>query len=254
MRPGPPRRYATASPPNLNPRQPEEPEATSSPLDIASALRPLVAQNDAAEKDKLDRIEAAMRRLPPLPPALAPDAPPSIAAAKPLAMTPLEGPDIGETNPNDTRDYYARLRRPEGTIGNDNAVNPISGAGGPFQFLPSTWRDIMKSNPELGLTMEGFRDAKNNMPMHMAAIKAYTDRSRKALEFLGRAPTMGELYAAHLFGQQGGANFLKSLDKSVGEVIPGSWIDANPWIRSLGYAGKPGRELLKYFEKMMGAK
>lgn len=265
LQPGRPRRYEPIRP-LTPPETPQREPAGGSPLDIAGAIKSLDEVLDPKERrdDPLARIEEAIRRIPGLPPGRREGREPNgtilnygtSAAGIPQqrrAMTPLEGPDTGADNPNAATlpaDYYGRLRGPEGTVGDDNAVNSTTGASGPYQFLPSTWRDIMKTNPELGLTMDGFRDARNNMKMHDAAIRAYTDRSMQALKFLGRMPTPGELYATHLFGQQGGADFLRGIEGNVD--LPHSWVSANPWLKP--YVGKPSRELLKRFEAMMGAK
>lgn len=255
----PPRRYAPLRAATLPP-----PTVRDDSNPVADALSGLAElQPDKKKDDPLARIEALMRRMPgALPPPddderLPDGSLPSYGPPAPTrrrAFTPLEGPDTGEENPNALvgagDEYYAKLRGPEGTMSNYDAVNPTSGAGGPFQFLPSTWADLMKTNPELGLTLQGFRNPSQFKGQHDAAIRAYTDRSMKELlPYLGRAPTMGELYALHIFGQGGGMKFLRGLDKNVAELVPDSWIAANPWMRS--YAAGPGRALLKRFESMM---
>lgn len=248
-----------AKPPSTLEREPE-----SSPNDIAAGIRSLtdVAQQASRGPDPLAKIEAAIRRLPQLPAGIREERLPdgtimNLAPTTKMqrrAMTPLEGPDTGEINPNADPmldpSFYAALRGPEGTTSNYDAVNPTTGASGPYQFLRSTWEDLMHSNPDLGLTLAGFNNPSKNQEQHERAIRAYTKRSLEKLQpYLGRTPTPGELYAAHIFGQQGGLNFLKAPDAHVADIIPDSWIAANPWMRS--YAKKPGRELLKRFEDMM---
>lgn len=235
-----PRRALPAAPSAPPPVTADEPAPTSSPMDIAAAIRALgsVVEDDGA----LDRIEAAIRKLP--------------SAPTPSGHIETRLPDgtiMNYAAPTKfDQSFFARLRGPEGTLSNYDAVNPVTGAGGPYQFLPSTWRDLMASHPELGLTLAGFNNPSENQEQHEKAIRAYTDRSIKALSFLGRQPTAGELYALHLFGQAGGSNFLKALDSNVADVIPSSFVDANPWLRQ--YTKGPGRALLQRFEDMMRSK
>lgn len=181
------------------------------------------------------------------------DLEPSKTAVRRPAMTPLEGPDTGEPNPNiDTAgpNYYAALKGPE-SGGNYNARNKITDAAGPYQFLPSTWQGYMRDRPELKLTMEGFYKPSEHPEQHEAAIHAYTADSMKAITpILGRLPTPGELYSMHLLGQGGGANLLKNLDKKTSEVIPDAVFRSNPWMKE--YADRSGHALINRFEKMMG--
>lgn len=167
------------------------------------------------------------------------------------AMTPTEGPDTGESNPNmlaanAPQGYFARLRKPESS-NNPYATNPITKAAGLYQFLPSTWSDIRKKAPWLGLTADGIYDTRQQE----TAVQYYTDRSLNLLtKSLGRRPTMGELYALHHFGHAGGLHLVENLDKPVAATISPAAIAANPWIKP--FARKPGRELLKQLEVMMG--
>lgn len=237
--------------------EPQEGEKEARPLDIAGALRPLQAQQEASERGRMDKLEAAIRGIPAAPPPYEKkDAGRPVLTTSP-AMNPTEGPDTGADNPNaagldDT--YYGRLRGPEGTLANYDAVNPTTGASGPYQFLRSTWQDLMRSNPELGLTMAGFMNPSANKGQHEAAIRAYSDRSLQAARAqLGRIPTAGEMYAMHLLGQGGGLGLLNSLDRNVSDIIPSYVIDANSALLR-PFASKSGRELLKHFEKIMGSK
>lgn len=171
---------------------------------------------------------------------------------RPPRFTPTEGPDTGETNPNAygagaPAGYYRNLRRSEATD-NPNATNPITKAAGLYQFMPDTWADIMKKAPHLGLTRDGIYDP----AQQDTAVRYYTDRSLSLLtKELGRAPTMGELYALHHFGHQGGMNLIQNLDRTARHTVASpAVVKANPWIKS--YANKPGRALLKQLGTMMG--
>jgi hypothetical protein len=186
--------------------------------------------------------------------------PPSAVPSMPYrtrTMTPMEGPDTGAVNPNADgagigSGYFANLRKPEGTTENADAVNPKTGASGPFQFLRGTWADIMKNAPHLGLTWEGFSKPSKNMPQHENAIRHFTaqNASRFENEF-GRKPTQAELYSMHLLGGSGGTKLLKNLDLPVSKVVGSDVIRDNPWMKS--FANKSGHWLMRHFDKMLGA-
>lgn len=122
-------------------------------------------------------------------------------------------------------DYLLRTATRESSL-NATAKNPSSSARGLFQFIDSTWLETMKEEgPKLGLadvaaditkTASGrytvadpvrrteilaMRDDPQTSAL-MAA--AFTRRNAQTFEAaLGRAPTDGELYAAHFMGAQG---------------------------------------------------
>lgn len=171
---------------------------------------------------------------------------------RPRAMTPMEGPDTGDINPNAIgagapQGYYAHLRGPEGTTKNFNAVNPTSGAAGPFQFLRSTWDDLSKRMPYLGLTPEGFNNPSQYPEQHDAAIRAYTDQSINAFQKqFQRQPTMGELYSMHLLGQNGGMNVLSNPNTRLGDLVTPNVIQSNPWMQQ--YVDRPASDFVAHLQ------
>lgn len=163
----------------------------------------------------------------------------------PRVYSPLDAPDTGEV---DTRDlpegYFARNRQFE-SGGNSRARNPITGASGNYQFLPSTWRGLMKEAPHLGLTEDGIFDDKQQD----AAMKYYTGKSASILRpLLGRAPTGGELYLAHLLGHAGGPAVIRGADRPLSETIDPRAIAANPWLKN--YA--TGQDLITALNRRFG--
>lgn len=213
---------------------------------------------DTAVADAIARADARLRGLPQLPDTAANDQgkwlSPASSKMYGRAMTPLEGPDTGEINPNADaagEGYYARLRKPEGTEKNYDARNPTTDAAGPYQFMKGTWQSYMNSRPELGLTMEGYYKPSEHKDQHEAAIHAYTGDSMKRLvPHLGRLPTPGELYALHLLGHEGGMKLLKNLGSKTSEVIPQAVFGSNPWMHE--FEDRNGYRLVGQFEKMMG--
>ncbi|WP_277819425.1 transglycosylase SLT domain-containing protein [Teichococcus vastitatis] len=95
--------------------------------------------------------------------------------------------------------YLAQLRQRESS-GNPNAVNSRSGATGTYQFLRSTWADLMRRRPELGLTPDGMTDP----TQQERAVAAFTEENNSVLQNrLGRTPTAADSAGAHRLGATG---------------------------------------------------
>src|SRR5690606_10488056 len=72
--------------------------------------------------------------------------------------------------------YLANTRRRE-SGGNDTAQNPNSSARGRYQFIDSTWADLMQRHPELGLTPDG----RDDPAQQERAIRVFTQENARAL-------------------------------------------------------------------------
>lgn len=122
-------------------------------------------------------------------------------------------------------DYLLRTATRESSL-DATAQNPSSSARGLFQFIDSTWLETMKEEgPKLGLGAAAADISKTSSGRYVVAdparraeilamrddpqtsallAAAFTRRNAKTFESaLGRAPTEGELYAAHFLGAQG---------------------------------------------------
>lgn len=167
------------------------------------------------------------------------------------AMTPMEGPDTGDINPNASvpgvpAGYYGALARFES--GNRSSiVNPTSGATGEFQFLPSTWASIEREAPWLHLTPEGITDD----VQQLRALDYYTGQSVNLLKpLLQRDPTGGELYAMHLLGHAGGQNVLANPTMPLRSLLPDAVFQSNPWLSRY----RTGADLVPALNDLMGDK
>ncbi len=139
--------------------------------------------------------------------------------------------------PADMASYLKGARKIE-SGGDDNAVNPGSGATGRYQFLPTTAKGLMDEHPELGLKMEDLKKPE----VQEQLMKLYTDRSVQTLApILGRKPSGAELYLMHLLGHGGGATVMRNLDAPLTDTISRPAYQGN---KGLLAPYKTGRELV----------
>lgn len=153
--------------------------------------------------------------------------------------------DMNVALPADMDSYRTATRRVE-SGGDDSAVNPLTGAAGRYQILPSTAKALMAANPDLGLKIEDLK----NPEVQEQLMKLYTDQSVKTLTpMLGRQPTAAELYLLHLLGHSGGPAVLRNLDAPISDTVDPAAIRSNPGILS---PNKTGRQLLMALNKKFG--
>lgn len=120
----------------------------------------------------------------------------------------------------------------QGTLGgfesgnNPRAVNPQSGAGGEFQFMPQTWAEVRAKHPDLQLPETPMQAS----PQQQAAAEArFRDSNARTLQGAGIPPTPSNLYLAHRAGAQGAQTLLKADPNApMAAVVPPAWIAQNP--------------------------
>ncbi|MFD1333799.1 lytic transglycosylase domain-containing protein, partial [Methylopila musalis] len=128
-------------------------------------------------------------------------------------------------------DYLMRTAQRESSL-NPTAKAPTSSARGLFQFIDQTWLQVLKEDgAQLGLgaaAAEVTRSASGRYEVADPARKAeilalrddptasallagaFTRRNAETLQSaLGRAPTEGELYAAHFLGARGAVDLIQ---------------------------------------------
>lgn len=232
-------RHSGFAPPPIMPETPE-----MEPIDELGSLfkqgvglaKQFEQKDDFGER--LRKIDALLKRRE----SKGVDASQYVAKASPRVYSPLDAPDTGEIDTTGVPANYFERNRGAESGGNDRAVNQITQASGRYQFLPATWRGIMKEAPHLGLTEEGIFDP----AQQDAAMRYYTSKSVSALKpMLGRDPTGGELYALHLLGHAGGANLIANAGKALPDLISQDAIRANPWLKQFD----SGVDLLRYLNR-----
>jgi hypothetical protein len=103
--------------------------------------------------------------------------------------------------------YYGSIRAAE-SGGNDLAKNPNSSATGRYQFTGGTWKRLMVTHPELGLTPGGRTDP----DQQERAIRVFTRQNASTLSSSGIPVDNGTLYAAHFLGAGGAVKALRADD------------------------------------------
>ena len=160
-------------------------------------------------------------------------------------------------------DYLLQTAQRESNF-NTNAKAPTSTASGLFQFIESTWFEVMKeSGPALGFseharhierTSRGgyvVKDAekraeilnlRNDPGAASMLAGAYTRSNAKQLSArLGRTPSSGELYIAHFLGPRGAEKLIGLAERSPNQNAAATFPAQARANRSIFYtpAGKP---------------
>lgn len=92
--------------------------------------------------------------------------------------------------------------------GNPDARNPNSTASGPLQFTNGTWAQMVaKYGKQTGIT---FKDKDNPQAQAVMGELLARDNAKVLTKDLGRAPTDGEIYMAHVFGADGAAKLIRA--------------------------------------------
>ncbi|MFC6388593.1 transglycosylase SLT domain-containing protein [Methylorubrum zatmanii] len=155
------------------------------------------------------------------------------------------------------------------TAQRESSLNPSAKAGtstatGLFQFIEQTWLGVMKNaGPKLGLTAyadaittgadgrytvadpatrQAILDLRRDPKVSATLAGALTQRNGEALAgALGREPTAGDLYAAHVLGAKGAATLIASAQASPARAAALDLPEAASANRGLFYdrAGRP---------------
>lgn len=135
------------------------------------------------------------------------------------AYTDIEGIDYDS--------YLPSIRSAE-SGGDDSATNPTSTATGRYQFLRSTWNDLVNRYPNVGLTIDGRLDPQQQE----VAIRLFTAENARYLKNNGVPLNNGTLYGAHFLGAGDAVKVLKAPDNElVAAYVPARVINANKFLR-----------------------
>jgi hypothetical protein len=154
-----------------------------------------------------------------------PAAPPGAVREGHVIAEAARNPELGGM----LESYIANAKAAE-SGGNPNAKNPRSSATGLYQFTEPTWRDLMRANPELGLTPDGRTDP----AQQEAAMRVFTQNNAKVLADAGVGVNPGTLYAAHFLGAVGATKALSYAPETPMMVAAGpEVVAANPFLKDM---------------------
>ncbi len=159
--------------------------------------------------------------------------------------SPAPRPDTGgsgaETSSNsspgeplDLTQYMRRTRTAE-SGGDDSAQARTSSASGRYQFIDSTWRQMMRQHPELNLTAGGRFDP----AQQERAMRQFTLNNAAELRRQGLPVTNGNLYAMHFFGSGDAPRVIRADPNTpLSQIVSSSSIVANRFLagRTAGWA------------------
>jgi len=142
--------------------------------------------------------------------------------------------------------YYQKLATVESS-GDPNAVAPVGSASGQYQFIESTWKNLVK---EMGkdYTLKDRFDVEKSQEV----VEYFTKQNEKYLKNkLGRDPNEAELYLAHFSGMGGANKLLEKLKENPhadsSEIYSEKAIKNNPHLK-----GKKAYEVYNWAAKKFG--
>jgi hypothetical protein len=119
--------------------------------------------------------------------------------------------------------FFDTVRQAESS-GRPNAVNPLTGAAGLYQFIPATWAGVVRNYGErYGLTPDGVFDPQQQQ----RAMEAITQNEYlPVVQRMGREATPQELYAVHLLGAPAYERMVRGMNSSAADALNGHRV---PW-------------------------
>ena len=121
--------------------------------------------------------------------------------------------------------------------GRDTAANPRSTAVGPFQFIKSTFLDLVRRHFAVetdSLTEDEVLDLRVNRQFARRAATLYSRENLASLSAQGLVPTFGHLRLAFLVGPTAAVRLIKATpDMPAADLLGAAVIKANPFMTNL---------------------
>jgi len=153
------------------------------------------------------------------------------------APLPVQRPKVGGPSDTITFDQFLDRLMIAESGGRDDARNPLSTATGPFQFIESTFLDVMRRHfPKVaeGKSRDEILALRTNRKIARDAARAFTEDNAAILAADGHTPTFPNLRLAFLLGAGGASRVLAmEPDARVAPVLGRTVIRANPFMARL---------------------
>jgi hypothetical protein len=154
---------------------------------------------------------------------------------RPIEHRPVAGA------PRDEFDTFLKRLMAVESGGRDDAANPRSSALGPFQFIRSTFLDLVRRHFAVetdDLTEDEVLELRVNRPFARHAAALYSRENLAVLTGHGLIPTFGHLRLAFLVGPTAAVRLIRALpDTPAAEVLGSAVIKANPFMSRLSASG-----------------
>jgi hypothetical protein len=148
-------------------------------------------------------------------------------------VRPIEQRSIEGASDADLDTFLDRLMQVE-SGGRDRAANPRSTALGPFQFIKSTFIDLVQRNfpaETNELNVDEVLELRVNRPFARRAAELYCEENFATLSQYGFLPTFGHLRLAFLVGPTAAVRLIRAQPETPAEDILGAAvIKANPFM------------------------
>jgi hypothetical protein len=159
------------------------------------------------------------------------DTPPAGASAAPKETDPVAGASDAAFEV-----FLDRLMRAE-SDGRDDAANPRSTALGAFQFIKSTFIEVVRrhfASEVANLDDEAVLALRTNRDFSRRAAKAFSKDNLEHMTEQGLNPTFGHLRLAFLVGPTAAVKLLQATPAArVAELLAGAVITANPFMKGM---------------------
>lgn len=151
---------------------------------------------------------------------------------------------------SDVDSYLHRLMMAE-SAGKAHAKNPRSSALGPYQFINSTFIEVVDrhfADEVEGMSQTEILALRTDMDFARRAAIAFNDDNAKYLEERGVKPTFAHLRLSHLLGPAAAVKVLRAKPNArLTSLLPSAVIRANPFMRRMTVAG-----LVRWSEREVG--
>jgi len=165
--------------------------------------------------------------------------PTSVPAEQPNDQAEPETKNESKEPESAIDEYLHKLMMAE-SAGKAHAKNPRSSALGPYQFINSTFIEVVDrhfSDEVEGMSQSEILALRTNMEFARRAAIAFNNDNAKHLRENGVKPTFAHLRLSHLLGPNAAVKVLRaSPSTKLTKLLPSAVIKANPFMRGMTVA------------------